>query len=398
MAQLVSDSFGTVYRVEEDGSTRPIVDYFTGWTDIAVREDGVVFAVTFDGLYTLDLQTGSSTFLRSLGGSINALEVDRKGDLYVAGTSGNLIQKLDGRTFAVEETLSFGAGRSSSGDIAVDGSDLHIATNDRRIVTIDLKDGSIESSFFHGISAVYGLAMSGRTLNAYASDDLYAIDLNAGTVEYVSELLTLGNVYGADDLSGIFVGGTNADDVLVADAGGSPMDGRGGDDLLVGAGGQDTLAGGDGDDTVLGRGDRDRLDGGAGRDIVDGGGGKDRVAGGDGRDYLFGGAGNDRLDGGRGRDVIEGGAGRDRLEGGRGADIFVFAVGDDRDTIRDFETGKDELSIEADLAGGVTSVARVLNTYGREKKGDVVLDFGDGDRLTVKDVTIAELAADTILF
>lgn len=90
-------------------------------------------------------------------------------------------------------------------------------------------------------------------------------------------------------------------------------------------------------------------------------------------DRLAGRAGNDTLDGGGGPDTVEGGTGRDRIlsggdlaadvfSGGAGADRFVFlTLGGrdpaDRDTILDFETGRDRIDLSA-LDGDLVTAGR----------------------------------------
>jgi len=73
-----------------------------------------------------------------------------------------------------------------------------------------------------------------------------------------------------------------------------------------------------------------------------------------GADALTGGAGNDTLIGGAGNDTLTGGVGRDSLTGGTGTDTFVFAANaaaavvsgaSATDTITDFTTGTDKLSL-----------------------------------------------------
>jgi Ca2+-binding RTX toxin-like protein len=97
--------------------------------------------------------------------------------------------------------------------------------------------------------------------------------------------------------------GSQFNDFLTADNGGSVLFGVAGDDVLKGGGGADHLMGGADDDILIG-----------GNDTFDGG---DLLEGGDGIDYLHGGAGND---------VLSGGTGRDSLSGGDGEDKFVFVA------------------------------------------------------------------------
>ncbi len=69
--------------------------------------------------------------------------------------------------------------------------------------------------------------------------------------------------------------------------------------------------------------------GAADEDELDGGDGKDTLLGGGSNDVLRGGDGDDSLDGGPGDDVLEGGAGDDTLQGRDGADMMSGGPGSD---------------------------------------------------------------------
>ena len=86
--------------------------------------------------------------------------------------------------------------------------------------------------------------------------------------------------------------------------------------------------------------------------------------GGAGNDTITGGTGNDTINGGDGNDTITGGVGRDTLTGGAGADTFVFAANAvgavvssvaAADTITDFTSGTDKLSITNITSGAPTA-------------------------------------------
>ena len=156
------------------------------------------------------------------------------------------------------------------------------------------------------------------------------------------------------------------------------------DDVMLGTSGADQLQGGRGDDEIRGRG---------GRDLLEGGGGHDHVHGGWGADRLFGNAGDDVLIGARGADVLIGGAGRDVLHGQRGADRFVFRKGCDVEIIADFQNNRDTIDLRS---MGFDTVRQALREA--DRTGDnVVFDFGDGDRLVIRDVTLAQLENDLLV-
>ena len=136
-------------------------------------------------------------------------------------------------------------------------------------------------------------------------------------------------------------------DRLYGEAGNDTIDGGADNDTVYGGSGDDQLFGNSGKDRLYGNEGRDKLSGGASNDTVSGGAENDTVDGGSGNDRLYGDSGNDALKGGSGNDWIVGGLGRDKLYGGAGADVFDFnstqesRVGSQRDTIYDFQSGRD---------------------------------------------------------
>jgi Ca2+-binding RTX toxin-like protein len=81
---------------------------------------------------------------------------------------------------------------------------------------------------------------------------------------------------------------------------------------------------------------------------LNGRGGEDYLEGNAGKDILVGGAANDILMGGNNRDELMGGIGKDFLQGGAGRDRFIYSSGKEgRDTIADFQTGKDLIDLRA---------------------------------------------------
>ena len=94
-----------------------------------------------------------------------------------------------------------------------------------------------------------------------------------------------------------------------------------------------------------------------------------------------------KLDGGEGNDVLAGGAGDDRLIGGAGADVFVFEGG--ADVVEDFQDGVDRLKIEVGEDAGLSIV---------QQGDDAVLDFGNGDTLTLRDTYADDIGLEDFLF
>jgi uncharacterized protein (TIGR01370 family) len=160
-------------------------------------------------------------------------------------------------------------------------------------------------------------------------------------------------------------------------------------DYLTGQAGRDIIRASGGNDVAEGLGGNDRILGGAGQD---------RILGGLGHDHLSGNRGSDSLYGGQGDDRLVGGSGRDQLTGGAGSDRFVFSNGSGRDRIMDFQDDADSLELNEALWGGGKNAAQVLRDYGTEHGQRFELDFGEGDVLTLRNITAEALLGDVVLF
>ncbi len=183
------------------------------------------------------------------------------------------------------------------------------------------------------------------------------------------------------------------------------------------------------DDVLIGDDNDNSLRGGSGADVLNGGGGFDfalydnsavgltvslanpgtntgdaagdafnsieGLVGSDFNDKLFGDAGDNELRGGLGADILNGGSGNDTLTGGPGPDTFVFAPGYDADTVTDFSAAEgDRIDLTAFPAIASISQIRAIAT---QVGADTVLDFGNGDTLTLKNVTASGLTANDFL-
>lgn len=271
-----------------------------------------------------------------------------------ATISGDLLLNDDG-TDQAEFTLA-----------SVNGSSANISA------IISLASGATltvqaDGSFVYDPNGAFDSLVSGQ---AGTDSFIYTIEDSFGAADQATAVLTISGegvvippkpvgTSGPDEFSGTsqadqFDGGGGDDtisgggggDTLSGGTGKDQIDGGGGKDLLQGNGGKDLLQGKGGKDTLEGGGGRDTLEGGGGKDLLDGGGGKDLLQGGGGKDTLDGGGGKDSMEGGNGRDEIIGGRGSDILTGGGGGDRFIFDRGNGRDTITDFQQGRDKIVIE----------------------------------------------------
>ena len=109
-------------------------------------------------------------------------------------------------------------------------------------------------------------------------------------------------------------------------------------------------------------------------------------------DEILGGVGNDTLIGGDGDDVLNGGDGEDLLIGGAGDDIFLNG-----EIIEDFVAGAGtEDRVDLRTIAGADDFGWVLG-HAEDVEGSVVIDLGNGDEITLANVTVASLHADDFL-
>ncbi|MCP4384774.1 MAG: calcium-binding protein [Hyphomicrobiales bacterium] len=113
----------------------------------------------------------------------------------------------------------------------------------------------------------------------------------------------------------------------------------------------------------------------------------DKLAGYKGDDSIWGMKGKDKLFGDQGKDELDGGKGKDKSWGGAGKDWFRFNEDYSVDRVKDFSRKKDTLVIDRDIAKNFKQVKKVAS----EKKGDVVLNFGDGDKFIIEDLKLSKL-------
>ena len=136
---------------------------------------------------------------------------------------------------------------------------------------------------------------------------------------------------------------------------------------------------------------------GSGADTLVGGAGNDTLLGEAGNDSLLGGDGIDRLSGGADADRIDGGTGADVLSGELGADLFVFNRGYGGDRVTDFQDNSDTIVLDDALWGNTAlTVVSVVTQFARVVSGSVVMNFGNGDVLTLTGLTNTAALLDDI--
>lgn len=239
-------------------------------------------------------------------------------------------------------------------------------------------------------------------------------------------LTSLGATVGENDLitgtggKNTFDGGVG-NDAIHGLAGNDTLRGSAGNDLLDGGKGADKLIGGAGKDTAsyasanigvkvdLARpgkntgeatGDTftsiENLIGSAHRDILRGNSAGNRIDGGKDNDTLLGQGGKDMLRGAAGKDTLNGGAGNDKMTGGQGFDTFIFSGG--KDVITDFNTTSNKEDIDLSGVAAITGFRDLKANHVTETGGNLVIDDGSGNTLTLNGLAIADIDKGDFIF
>jgi Ca2+-binding RTX toxin-like protein len=115
-------------------------------------------------------------------------------------------------------------------------------------------------------------------------------------------------------------------------------------------------------------------------DVINGKKGNDKIQGLAGDDNIKGGAGKDRLDGGVDDDVLNGGAGKD---------TYIFADGYGQDVVKGYKAGEDSFDLSGTGVGSFKELKGLMSKDG----GSTVIDFANGDTLTILNTSIKKLNA-----
>ncbi|MFV0513576.1 MAG: peptidoglycan DD-metalloendopeptidase family protein [Jhaorihella sp.] len=346
---MLVDSRGGVYRTDVlTRETELLADYSMTFTDIAITPDGRVYANTFNALYELDLDAGTSERIYLMEDMANGLASDSDGRLYIGYLGDDRIDVFDRETGTIGTPIDLPDRTRSAGDIHIVDDRLYYTTSTRDLLTVDLATGAVLNSAYHGLSAAYGLHYVNEQMYAFSGRELYSINAFTGATVELAQLEVEGSIYGAATVPSRTISGSDADDVLVAWFSDLELYGYGGDDRMIGSESVDRMNGGSGNDTLRGNGGDDLIEGGSGADTLNGDEGNDTILGwqapeGDDltagaaagaaaedlRDVIYAGAGDDFVDGGYGNDLIYGQGGNDTLAGGFGADELQGQDGND---------------------------------------------------------------------
>lgn len=371
----------------------------------------------------IDATRASATVTNLGGGSVRIVTAD--------GT--DTIHDVENFTFT-DGTVTLAVLLGTAGPTATSGDDTLVGSSGPE--TIDGLAGNDSITGLGGADSLLGNIGNDTLLGSTGNDTLIggggADRLLGGSDD---DRLLGGN--GADFLFGSFghdtlFGGTG-NDVLRGNGGNDTINGEIGNDTLIGGNGYDRLDGGDGndrldggtsadnlygrdgDDTLLGGGGQDRLFGGLGNDSAEGGNGHDRFWGSNGNDTFSGGAGDDRaygengndslrgggdndtLSGGGGYDTLNGGVGNDSMTGGANADVFIFADGHGDDTITDFNATNNLEDIDLSAVAAIGNITQLLSAAS-QVGGNVLIDTGGGNSITLLGVNLGDLDANDFIF
>ena len=186
-AFVVSDTSSNLLRVNSTTGAATLIGN-TGavgpLTDLAVSPTGVLWGITFTSLYRINPSTGALTFVGEHGVfAANALAFAPNGTLYTAAGDSPVLYTLNTSTGAAT-ALPGGMGTNSDGDLAFNNGQLYLAGTNGQLVRITLGatiTGTNVGSF--GVVDVYGLAPGAAgTLLALAGRTVYEANIITGAL------------------------------------------------------------------------------------------------------------------------------------------------------------------------------------------------------------------------
>jgi len=323
----------------------------------SLEADGI--QLTMNGGLGADVFLGSEGDDLINGGDGNDLALMGAGDDTFVWNPGDDNDTLEGQS-GFDTMLFNGANVAENIDISANGGRVIFFRNIANVV-MDLND--VESIDFNALGG---------------ADSIVVNDLSGTDVTEVNLNLAAAGGAGDGQPDTVTVNGTSGDDVtiVIGDAGGISV---------LGLAAQVNITGAEAAN------DRLVINAGAGDDVIEASG----VAAGAIGLTLNGGEGDDVLIGGDGDDILIGGPGDDVMLGGLGNDIFFSDAGDI--VIQGFQAGFGAGDM-VDLRGvnGAVDYAAVL-AHAKEIGDDVILDFGEGDTITLAGLSLKDLNADDFL-
>ncbi|MBN2661078.1 MAG: PEP-CTERM sorting domain-containing protein [Tannerellaceae bacterium] len=172
-------------------------------TDIAFDPSGNLWGVSFTALYSINKSNGLATYVGALGSGINgnnALVFSSTGICYSASSTNKNLYTIDTSTGAATSLGAINMSANSSGDLAFNGGNLYLSNMNDKLVLIDLSN--LASSYevgSLGFTLVYGLATAGDgVLYGVSYRDVFSVNTTTGAGTLVSTYGTgLNYAYGS---------------------------------------------------------------------------------------------------------------------------------------------------------------------------------------------------------
>ena len=315
------------------------------------------------GPVTIDLAAGTATGDASIGNdtlrSIEGVQGTNFNDVFVATGYGN----------GQPATLNVGNNGTFNQFEGLGGNDTITGNGNTKVIYSSATDGVTITIAAGGAGSAHG-TIAGDL--ATVGTDTFVSGVNAAIGS------NFGDVYDASEFN----------------AGFNSFQGNGGNDTITGNGATQILYGsataGVTVDLAAGTVSGDAS---VGTDTFTG---VNSVAGSNFNDTILGGATNDFLAGNSGNDILNGRGGDDNLTGGTGADTFLYADGGGADVVTDFNRTEGD---KIDLTGvsGIHSFAE-LQAVTSQSGNDTIINFGNGNSLTLANVSSAGLVVSDFLF
>ena len=327
-----------LYGVDlEDGTTTQIGQISTSNTVIGMSlnpDDGMLYALSADGIYKIDPATAESILIidddLSLFGQSNpaGAAFDTSGTYYIAANNEVL-------TVSNIESVSAGT------DLSTLTSPLFTLSNSTKIHGIAAYTAGlvyyITESGGNSILNVYDESDTSHNALGTITDGVDTPDINGISFD------NFGNLWGVDNQGDLVRISTDNGEVLgVVTQNNSQVTAAGFFSIAIDV--DDPLFTGTSDDDILGSS--------PGPDTIDGLGGDDVVYGNGDDDILSGGSGDDLIVAGSGNDTLSDGTGSDILSGGDGNDLFIMSNDSDVDVIGDFDATADSDTDQSTSEGG----------------------------------------------
>lgn len=167
------------------GSTTFVGNTGFALTDIAFSPTGDLYGISFSDLYKVNSSSGATSFIGSLGavsGTANALVFGADGTLYMAGSSLYSVSTVTGNASVIGSI-----GYQSGGDLAFIGSDLYMASNSNELVKVNVATGGGTSIGALGVASMFGLATPDNVnLYGVAGQGVYLVDISSGAASFQS--------------------------------------------------------------------------------------------------------------------------------------------------------------------------------------------------------------------